>query len=146
MRVRSADILTVLAAAVLTRATSAEPCRHASLSSGGTSLVAETRTKVTVEAGGDEDGCEVSLRVLLVGGGGDGDAFSGNAGGSGFLELREVRECSAGNVCCVGSYEISYLRSPWWPPPFSHWMLAEMGTLEERGAPAPCQSTLEGRH
>ena len=57
-------------------------------------MVAETRTKVTVEAGGDEDGCEVSLRVLLVGGGGDGDAFSGNAGGSGFLELREVREWS----------------------------------------------------
>ena len=55
-------------------------------------MVAETRTKVTVETGGDEAGCEVNLRVLLVGGGGDGDAFSGNAGGSGFLELREVRE------------------------------------------------------
>ena len=85
-------VLTVLVAAALGRATSSVPCSSASLSTGGTSLVAETRAKVTVESGGEEAGCEVRLRLLLVGGGGDGDAFSGNAGGSGFLELREVRE------------------------------------------------------
>ena len=84
-------VLTVLVAAALGRATSSVPCSSASLSTGGTSLVAETRAKVTVESGGEEAGCEVSLRVLLVGGGGDGDAFSGNAGGSGFLEVKQVR-------------------------------------------------------
>ena len=103
-----ADILIVVAAAVLTRETSSVPCSSASLSSGGTSLLAETRTKVTVQSGGEEAGCEVDLRVLLVGGGGDGDAFSGNAGGSGFLELREVREGreQAGVIkrfCCLRS-------------------------------------------
>ena len=88
-----ADILIVVAA-LFTRGTSSEQCSSASLSTGGTSLLAETRTKVTVETSGDQEGCEVNLRVLLVGGGGDGDAFSGNAGGSGFLELRQVREWS----------------------------------------------------
>ena len=93
MRNMRADILIVVAA-LFTRGTSSEPCSSASLSTGGTSLLAETRTKVTVETSGDQEGCEVNLRVLLVGGGGDGDAFSGNAGGSGFLELRQVREWS----------------------------------------------------
>ena len=68
--------------------TLSEPCISSSLSTGGTSLLAETRTKVTVES---QDGdCTVSLRLLLVGGGGDGDAFSGNGGGSGYVELNEV--------------------------------------------------------
>ena len=60
MRNMRADILIVVAA-VLTRETSSEPCSSASLSTGGTSLVAETRTKVTVETGGDEDVLSKSL-------------------------------------------------------------------------------------
>ena len=96
MRNMLADILTVVAAVLsLITPTSSQPCTSPSLSSGGTSLLAETRTKVTVESGGEEADCEVSLRVLLVGGGGDGDAFSGNAGGSGFLEVKQVRLFSA---------------------------------------------------
>ena len=92
MRDMLAHILTLVLTVLLTRGISAEPCSSASLSTGGNSLLAETRTKVTLEAGGGEAGCEVNLRLLLVGGGGDGDAFSGNAGGSGYLEFREVRD------------------------------------------------------
>ena len=135
-----AHILMLLAAA-LTRPASSVPCSSASLSSGGSSLLAETRAKVTVESGGGEAGCEVSLRVLLVGGGGDGDAFSGNAGGSGFLEFRQVRELELSRL-----KRVSHLRSRLWPPPFSLWMLAEMETLEERAVPAPSLSTRGGKH
>ena len=70
---------------------SSEPCTSASLSTGGRSLIAESRTKVTVESDGEED-CSVNLRLILVGGGGDGDAFSGNGGGSGNVEFKQVRE------------------------------------------------------
>ena len=54
--------------------------------------MAEADTKVIVEAGGgQENGCEVNMRILAVGGGGDGDAFTGNAGGSGHVVYSQVR-------------------------------------------------------
>ena len=54
--------------------------------------MAEADTKVIVEAGGgQENGCEVIVRILAVGGGGDGDAFTGNAGGSGHVVYSQVR-------------------------------------------------------
>ena len=36
--------------------------------------------------------CEVGLRVLLIGGGGDTDTFIGHGGGSGFIKLQEVKK------------------------------------------------------
>ena len=36
--------------------------------------------------------CEVGLRVLLIGGGGDTDTFIGHGGGSGFIKLQEVSD------------------------------------------------------
>ena len=38
----------------------------------------------------EEEDCEVLLNVLLVGGGGDGDIFEGHAGGSGFVDFKQV--------------------------------------------------------
>jgi len=38
----------------------------------------------------EEENCEVLLNVLLVGGGGDGDIFEGHAGGSGFVDFKQV--------------------------------------------------------
>ena len=61
------------------------------MSTGGQSLLAEADTKVIVEAGGGQDNCEVNLRILAVGGGGDGDAFTGNAGGSGHVVYNQVQ-------------------------------------------------------
>ena len=59
-------------------------------------LMAETTTTVTFQA--EPEGCDVVLRVLAVGGGGDGDAFSGNAGGSGHVEWSEVTVSSGEKV------------------------------------------------
>ena len=86
-------IFILLATALLFQSASSVPCISSSLSTGGTSFIAETRAKVTVEGQDHDggDGCSVSLRLLLVGGGGDGDAFSGNGGGSGYVEFSEVR-------------------------------------------------------
>ena len=39
-----------------------------------------------------EADCEVGLRVLLIGGGGDTDTFIGHGGGSGFIKLQEVSD------------------------------------------------------
>ena len=40
-----------------------------------------------------EEDCQVILNVLLVGGGGDGDIFEGHAGGSGFVDFKQVSYC-----------------------------------------------------
>ena len=77
-----------------------EPCQSASIVSRGGDvskyLMAETTTTVTFQA--EPEGCDVVLRVLAVGGGGDGDAFSGNAGGSGHVEWSEVTVSSGEKV------------------------------------------------
>ena len=83
-----------------------ENCEGSLLSTGGKYLLADESTKVIVE---NERNCQVTLRwhkrifkrkasnyswfhtrLLAVGGGGDGDAFSGNAGGSGLVIYKEV--------------------------------------------------------
>ena len=90
MRVFILILCSLAVLAVLPGRVSSEPCISAVLSTGGTSLIAETRTKVTVDSSGGED-CSVNLRLILVGGGGDGDAFSGNGGGSGKVEYKQVK-------------------------------------------------------
>ena len=43
----------------------------------------------------EEDGCQVLLNVLLVGGGGDEELFLGHGGGSGFVDFKQVScQCS----------------------------------------------------
>ena len=37
-----------------------------------------------------EEECEATLRLLLVGGGGDGDTFEGHGGGSGYITYKQV--------------------------------------------------------
>ena len=57
-----------------------------SLSSGGQALMVEASSQVRVETSDTGGECEVRLWLVAVGGGGDGDAFTGNAGGSGFVK------------------------------------------------------------
>ena len=51
-------------------------------------MLVDTSTRVKMVTG--EEGCQVMMNVLLVGGGGDGDVFEGHGGGSGFVNFIQV--------------------------------------------------------
>ena len=53
-------------------------------------MLVETSTRVKMVT--EEEDCQVTLNVLLVGGGGDGDIFEGHAGGSGFVDFKQVSD------------------------------------------------------
>ena len=110
MLTSSVRLLVLVLASAWAEARSPE-CSEAVLSTGGRSLMAEVDTVLTVESADSRSvechhaniftfatnifplaspDCEVRLRLLAVGGGGDGDAFSGNAGGSGQVVFTEV--------------------------------------------------------
>lgn len=108
MLTSSVRLLVLVLASAWAGARSPE-CSEAVLSTGGRSLMTEVDTVLTVESADSRSvecdtiftfstnifpvtspDCEVRLRLLAVGGGGDGDAFSGNAGGSGQVVFTEV--------------------------------------------------------
>ena len=63
-------------------------CGHVSFAEEGKALLVEHRQRITLVT--EELDCLEQLRVLLVGGGGDGAAFGGNGGGCGYVVYEEV--------------------------------------------------------
>ena len=63
-------------------------CSTATFENGAKYMLVDTSTRVKMVTG--EEGCQVMMNVLLVGGGGDGDIFEGHGGGSGFVEFIQV--------------------------------------------------------
>merc|ERR1711892_1460895 len=64
-------------------------CSGATFENGKKYQMVETTTRVKMVTE-EEDGCQVMLNVLLVGGGGDEELFLGHGGGSGFVDFKQV--------------------------------------------------------
>ena len=78
-------------------------CSTATFKDGMKHLLVETSTRVKMVT--QEEDCQVILNVLLVGGGGDGDIFEGHAGGSGFVDFKQVSYCRLSTFhCCHANH------------------------------------------